>query len=246
VKEIPPPLRNQKLNWLRYLFGIKQSFRSGNATFREVDCLPLSTALYGRRPRGHKDYEVTFDDGHTMLIRQTREQSYSDVRGRTEIYHYERIADRLKPGMVMLDAACGTGYGTDWLASHGPQAQGLDLSEKAVEYATHRYPHLKFTVGSVLELPFPDNTFDAITSVETIEHVPGAEKMVSEMHRVLKPGGWWYVTTPVHGHCMSPYHVKEYTQAEFAELLGAKFGAEKGWEWLVNDGHWMEVVVRKA
>lgn len=241
-----PPLRNQKLNWMRHLIGLRQKWRVGNAEFSELETLPLSTALYGRQPRGYKDYRVRFDDGHEMTVRQTREQSFGDIRGRTELFHYERIQERIKPGLKVLDAACGTGYPAEWLSSLGAQVTGLDLSDVAVEYATHRYPQLKITKGSVLELPFDDEQFDACTSVETIEHVPDAHLMVKEMHRVLKPGGWWYVTTPVHGHCGSPYHVKEYTREEFVAMLGGHFGEESGWDWKVDDGHWMAVVVEKT
>jgi ubiquinone/menaquinone biosynthesis C-methylase UbiE len=69
----------------------------------------------------------------------------------------------------------------------------LDLSPKQIERAERLAPPLggrvRFVIGSALDLPFPDATFDALVSIASIKHWPDQAKGVAECVRVLKPGG---------------------------------------------------------
>lgn len=105
-----------------------------------------------------------------------------------------------EPGMHILDAGCGRGETALALARAGATVSGLDYSETAVELtrdALVEYPDSDIRVGSVTELPWPDDTFDRIQFSDVIEHLDPAQTVpaLAEFHRVLKPGGFALVHT---------------------------------------------------
>jgi SAM-dependent methyltransferase len=102
----------------------------------------------------------------------------------------------LRPGMRLLDAGCGPGSITLGMAAAVAPGEvvGLDLSPAMVEQAralaTERgVPNVRFDVGDVLALPFPDAGFDAAFESAVLEHVPDPARAVRELRRVLRPGG---------------------------------------------------------
>jgi ubiquinone/menaquinone biosynthesis C-methylase UbiE len=111
-----------------------------------------------------------------------------------------RIVDEaeLKPGETVLDCGCGTGTLAVIAGERvGPNGavHGIDLSPDQLAIAREKANggnlHIGFHEGSIDELPFPDNSFDAVFSTLMIHHVPTDVKRAAfrEMHRVLKPGG---------------------------------------------------------
>ena len=109
----------------------------------------------------------------------------------------ERIVDgRLPPGGRILDAGCGTGGNLCWLARFG-QPFGADVSPHAVSFCAQR-GLTTVAQASVLALPFPDRTFDLVTSFDVVYHlgVQDDVQALREMRRVLKPGGWAVVRVP--------------------------------------------------
>jgi SAM-dependent methyltransferase len=133
-------------------------------------------------------------------------------------------------GAEVLDAACGVGYGSAFLGEVAAHVVGLDRDEPAIAYARARYarPNVEFRVGDVLALDFPDASFDAVCSFETIEHVEDADAFVAEAARVLRPGGVFLVSTPRADETTAapanPFHRVELSQADFESLLRRSFG----------------------
>lgn len=99
----------------------------------------------------------------------------------------------VRPGERALDAACGTGVVAVTAARAGAQVKGLDLSPVLLERARWNGATadvaIEFTEGDVEALPYPDASFDVVLSQYGHMFAPRPEVAVSEMLRVLKPGG---------------------------------------------------------
>ncbi len=102
----------------------------------------------------------------------------------------------VKPGDRALDLCCGTGDIAFALAARGAEVTGLDFSEKMLEVAQSRLrkrpsniPGVKFMQGDAERLPFPDNSFDAVTVGYGLRNLSSWESGLNEMARVARPGG---------------------------------------------------------
>jgi demethylmenaquinone methyltransferase/2-methoxy-6-polyprenyl-1,4-benzoquinol methylase len=103
---------------------------------------------------------------------------------------------QLKNGDRALDLCCGTGDIAFALAQRGAETTGLDFSDKMLEVAQSRRQNarlknlnLKFLQGDAQQLPFPDNSFDAVTVGYGLRNLSSWENGLAEMVRVAKPGG---------------------------------------------------------
>ncbi len=91
----------------------------------------------------------------------------------------------------ILDAGCGEGYFTNYLARSLPDSRvtGTDLSHDAIAYASNRFGDgAAFSVGDVYELPFPSNAFDVVVCSEVLEHLDQPERALEEVIRVAAVG----------------------------------------------------------
>src|SRR5439155_13429724 len=120
----------------------------------------------------------------------------SGRRADAHVARYQLAKHFLAPKQLVLDAACGLGYGSALLAQAEPSAQniGLDNSAFAVDYAQSNFapglPHLELRQGDICQLKaFADASVDLVVSFETLEHLPQPELFLAEVQRVLKAGG---------------------------------------------------------
>ena len=123
----------------------------------------------------------------------------------------------------VLDAGCGVGFGTVMLAETARRVLGIDYSEAAVAEARAAYqrPNLEFRQLDVYALPGLELRFDLITNFQVIEHLPDPACFLAAVRAGLKPDGVLMLTTPNRLTTVSenPYHLREYTAEELAELL---------------------------
>lgn len=148
------------------------------------------------------------------------------------IYRYI-FAASLAENKVVLDVACGTGYGAGFMAEKASKVVGADISLEAVDYAAERFckdNKAGFVCADAIRLPFVDNAFDIVVSFETIEHIRQCRKFLAECRRVLKANGLLVCSTP-NRRIFSPklakpintFHVKEFWPEEFYRLLSRYF-----------------------
>jgi demethylmenaquinone methyltransferase/2-methoxy-6-polyprenyl-1,4-benzoquinol methylase len=95
----------------------------------------------------------------------------------------------VRPGDEVLDGACGTGDLAVACAQAGGLVTGLDFSERMLERARRKAPALTWMQGDLLDLPFPEASFDAATVGFGIRNVADVERSLAELARVLRPGG---------------------------------------------------------
>lgn len=149
------------------------------------------------------------------------------------INRYKAVSSCLK-NEIVLDAACGSGYGSNILSESLSSVYGVDISEEAINYAKQKYGYkdnLQFLQSSVEKLPFNDNFFDKAVSFETIEHVDEKiqKKFLKEIVRVLKDDGIFIISTPDRlnysekNNYNNEFHVKEFYAEEFFNFLRSFF-----------------------
>jgi GT2 family glycosyltransferase/glycosyltransferase involved in cell wall biosynthesis/SAM-dependent methyltransferase len=155
---------------------------------------------------------------------------YQDCETAYEHWHRYLYASQFAAGKVVLDIACGEGYGSDWLARTAKQVIGVDVDPQKVRHASSKYlrPNLEFRQGPAEVVPVEGReVFDVVVCFETIEYLwAGQQKnCLREVGRLLKPDGVILVSTPnklyysdEHNY-KDPFHRKEFYSAEYVNLL---------------------------
>lgn len=97
-----------------------------------------------------------------------------------------------------LDIGCGLGSLLIELQAHFVQVCGIDINQLYVEWSRKRAPNAEVIYGNAKKIPWPDESFDAVTSTDVFEHIDYDEQKIvaSELMRVLKPGGYGIVIVP--------------------------------------------------
>ena len=149
-----------------------------------------------------------------------------------------RFAARFCKGAAVLDAGCGTGYGTAELAD-AASVIATDISEKALAYAGANFsrPGVHFVNAPCEALPFGEATFDLIAAFEVIEHLERWQDLLTEARRVLKSAGVLLVSTPNKAYYAemrakvgpNPFHCHEFEYEEFRGALSDVFPHVRIW-----------------
>lgn len=121
------------------------------------------------------------------------------------------FAATLSAGQSVLDVGCGSGVGLKLLSSRGADAVGIDLDERL------QREDVNVRIQSISDIP--DKSFDVVVSMDVIEHVQDDRAFVADLFRVARKAV--FVTTPNYAVSRNrhPYHVREYTPAEFEQLF---------------------------
>lgn len=137
----------------------------------------------------------------------------------------------------VLDVGCHGGRLTYELQKRLPEAKiyGIDISKQAIAFAQKKYKQISFQVGRAEKLPFAPKSFDLVTCLEVLEHVPSPHKVILETRRVLKKKGhliilvpsenmlfrtiWYFWTHLGRGRVWHHTHVQKFTNKNLDELL---------------------------
>ena len=139
------------------------------------------------------------------------------------------FAARFCRGKVVLDAACGVGYGSGYLADIAKEVIGVDISAEAITYAKEHYQkeNTRFQAMDVCSFDFPERYFDLVCSFETLEHLDHPLNFLAEVKRVLKEDGILIISTPQAKRIVikpeNPYHKVEFSKNDFNDALGKYF-----------------------
>lgn len=207
---------------------------SGNAKFSghsgmELGILPKDLLAILKNNKISDDPEFLFDDvepAHKLDF--TGERLVPNLPELKFLYqeHISRyyFASQFVKSKIVLDVACGTGYGSTFLIDQkAKKVTGIDISKEAIEYCNTNYKRngLEFKIDDCTRMHFENDSFDVVISFETIEHIEKASSFLSEVKRVLKKNGIFVVSTPNKMANLKDnhFHLHEYTQQEFNDIL---------------------------
>lgn len=138
---------------------------------------------------------------------------------------YFFAAQQLASDSVVLDCACGSGYGSNILKDYCARIIGVDIDPQAVDFANSTYfaDNLSYLCGDIRELSKTLEPVDTVVSLETLEHVPDPRILMDGFIRVLKPDGKLIISTPVRecsrANPLNSYHVLEFTIDDLKRIL---------------------------
>ncbi|EKX45940.1 hypothetical protein GUITHDRAFT_71036, partial [Guillardia theta CCMP2712] len=149
--------------------------------------------------------EVWGEHMHMGHYGQKGDEKKSDVQAQIDMV--DRLLDwgQVSAPTHVLDVGCGVGGSSRHIARrYGCKVTGITLSPLQCEHAKERSrlaglaDQTQFMVADALKLPFEDESFDLIWSMESGEHMPGKKEWLEECKRVLKPGGRFLMATWTH------------------------------------------------
>jgi len=130
----------------------------------------------------------------------------------------------------LLEVGCGEGRGVELLSNLLKSYTAIDKIEEVLMDLSEKYPQHSFRAMNIP--PFKgieDNSFDFVISFQVIEHIKEDRKYLTEIARVLKPGGQAYLTTPNRSYTLSrnPWHIREYLPEELRTIAAPIFSEVK-------------------
>ena len=173
-----------------------------------------------------------------------------DAKGEMWYEHWHRYhyVLPLVTGKVVLDVACGEGYGSALLSRQAARVSGVDISAEAIAHGRGAYAdraNLELFEAPCTHLPFAAASFDIVVSFETIEHIGEQAEFLDELKRVLKADGVLILSCPNKAEYSdkrgfsNEFHVKELYRPELEALLAPRFAHAR---WLAQRNAFVSLI----
>lgn len=151
-----------------------------------------------------------------------REHWWFLVRNQIIMNHLRRQLPTNRP-LKILNVGIATGRTSELLTEFG-SVKSVEYDQECFEFTKSAVPSLDLIQGSILELPFEDQSYDLVCALDVIEHVEDHQLAVREMQRVCKPNGLVCVTVPAfmflwNQHDDVNHHVRRYDQTLLESLF---------------------------
>lgn len=192
-----------------------------------IDLIIISSSIYQNviydRLKSYSlpgiDLLKIYSDEDHVVPRERAYASYDEknvLKSDIDFDHLQRYGWALGfvRGKVVVDMACGSGYGSGWMASVAEKVIGVDISEHAIAHANKTYgnTNCEFICENISNIEL-DLQADVVVSFETVEHIVDEDSYFAAIDRILKPGGILLISTPLaqsNGVSISnPYHTNE-------------------------------------
>lgn len=150
-----------------------------------------------------------------------------DVRNEWRFNVMKRLlSDVIPKGKgVFVDVGCGLGFSSRYIPE-GFSYKGIEFSQQTLNFAKKvqkDIPNTEFIQGGFPKLPIEDGVADFVICTEVIEHIEDDEKAISELYRILKPGGYLWITVPSTYYWPDYFrligHYRHYTGGQFPKQL---------------------------
>jgi SAM-dependent methyltransferase len=164
-------------------------------------------------------------------------------RGRRRVLCAQLDRLSLPANARILDAGCGSGRTLDVLADYGTVV-GCDVDDTAVA-AARWGGHAEVTPAAIERLPFPDASFDLITCLDVLEHLPDDDMALRELRRVSRPGAALVVTVPAYPALWSAHDERNLHYRRYDRPSVRRVAAAAGWRF-VRDTHFNGVLLAPA
>jgi len=148
-----------------------------------------------------------------------------------ELFAYDFSKNNVDFGATVLEVGFGEGFGAKLLGEKAGEVVALEVDKKAVSHAKKKYSSekLSFQLYDGKKIPFKENSFDLIVSLQVIEHIQDDLNFVNEINRVAKKGAKIIIATPnaktrmiKNGKSWNEFHVREYTEESLRKLFDKK------------------------
>lgn len=142
-------------------------------------------------PKTHKDIQAEYDRLYVEEPIRDEDRAYR--------WFAQLITKDAKSPLTVMDIACGGGYFFKQLKPllpAGSRMVGIDISPEALKLARRECPEAEYALSEAEKLAYPDNSFDAVTCLGSLEHFLDIGKAVQEMKRILKPEGTILILVP--------------------------------------------------
>ena len=174
---------------------------------------------------------------HDLVEKLSPEQIFLDLSEKTDlseneqrhVARYKFATNFIQPNSRVLDGACGVGYGSNILSKNGCDVVSIDANQDAITYAKKHYAKASadFRVVNIAALDFPAESFDAVVSLETLEHIPYdvCRDYLLDISKWVKPGGILIASSPMlrykdgKPYVTNPYHINELARADLLDMF---------------------------